>query len=70
MIIDTTQTTIERKLMIADTQEQLRLTASDPDLVITTIHGFPFPYMDLTEEEKKWLIIHGPGEAFFARGER
>ncbi|KKL47515.1 hypothetical protein LCGC14_2334730, partial [marine sediment metagenome] len=38
MIIDTTQTKIERDLQLADVQEQLRLTANDPNLTICNGH--------------------------------
>ncbi len=68
MIIDTTQTRTELDLLnLADVMEQLRQAANnDPDLVITTVHCLPFPYVDLTVEEKEWLLKNGP---FLAAGE-
>ncbi len=53
MIVDTTRTKIEWDMTIADVQEQLRLTANDPDLTI--VCGYPLPYIVLSGEELKSL---------------
>ncbi len=68
MIVDTTQTKTEQEIIASQTdifralleavQDQPKLTANDPDLTIVT--GLPFPYIELTTEEKKWLLKNGP----------
>ncbi len=64
MIIDTTQTKIERAISKSRFQEQLRLTANDPNLVINTrywvtkkeVESLPkFKVCDFTVDEKKWV---------------
>ncbi len=58
MIIDTTKTKMDGDLAVANVMEQLKQVANDPNLTIVTGHSFS--YVELTPEEKKWLLKNGP----------